>query len=102
MHYAINMEILKGGCVDKEIMLRKLIFIPKPNYDKITIKRFRPISLVNSLFKVADNCVVSRIVSGLENAKTLPPYMSAYRSGHSTTDAIISLQCFNKTSNPVC
>ena len=99
VHYAINMEILKGGCVDKEIMLRKLIFIPKPNYDKITIKRFRPISLVNSLFKVADNCVVSRIVSGLENAKTLPPYMSAYRSGHSTTDAIISLQCFINNAN---
>ena len=92
--HAINSEIYKGKCADKMIMTKRLIFIKKPGVQKITIKRFRPISLLNNFLKVGDACIVNRLIAGLENAKILPSYMSAYRSGHSTIDAILSLQTF--------
>ena len=97
--YAINNQILKGACADKEIMIKRLIFIPKPGVDKKSIKKFRPISLLNSILKLADTCVVNRLVAALENGKVLPSYMFAYRSGYSTTDAIISLQTFIDNAN---
>ena len=97
--HAINNYILKGRCEGKAIMIKRLIFIPKPGVNKKTIKKYRPISLLTSLLKLADTCVVNRLVTSLENAKILPPYMFAYRSGFSTTDAIISLQSFIDNAN---
>ena len=90
---AINCEVLKGECEGKLIMRRNLIFIPK-NIEQITIKRHRPISLLNSCLKLADTCIVQRLVLGLQNANILPPSMSAYRKGHSICDANLSLQTF--------
>ena len=97
--HAINNQILTGYCVNKQIMIKRLIFIPKPGVNKKSIKKFRPISLLNSILKLADTCVVNRLVASLENGKILPPYMFAYRSGFSTTDAIISLQTFIDNAN---
>ena len=91
---AINQEILEGQCQGKSIMQRRIIFIPKPNSEKINIKRFRPISLLNLTFRLADTCIVRRLCAGLERGKILPSFVSAYRKGHSVLDAIISLQCF--------
>ena len=91
--HSLNHELLEGKCADKEIMLRKIIFLAKPT-NKITIKRWRPISLMNGLYKVADSCIVNRLVVGLQNGNILPPFMSAYRAGFSTLDAILSLQTF--------
>ena len=96
--HAINNELFAGKCEGKEIMLRRLIFIPKPT-DKITIKRYRPISLLSSFYKLGDSCAVNRLVSGLQNAKIFPPYMSAYRPGFSTIDSILSLQTFIDNAN---
>ena len=96
--HAINYELFAGKCEGKDIMLRRLIFIPKPT-DKITIKRFRPISLLSSFYKLGDSCAVNRLVSGLQNAKIFPPYMSAYRPGFSTLDSILSLQTFIDNAN---
>ena len=90
---AINCEVLKGDCQGKLIMRRNLIFIPK-NIEQITIKRHRPISLLNSSLKLADTCIVQRLVLGLQNGNILPPCMSAYRKGHSICDANLSLQTF--------
>ena len=96
--HAINNELFAGKCKGKDIMLRRLIFIPKPT-DKITIKRYRPISLLSAFYKLGDSCAVNRLVVGLQNAKILPPYMSAYRSGFSTIDSILSLQTFIDNAN---
>ena len=90
---AINCEVLKGECEGKLIMRKNLIFIPK-NIEQITIKRHRPISLLNSCLKLADTCIVQRLVLGLQNANILPPSMSAYRKEHSICDANLSLQTF--------
>ena len=68
---AVNDEILKGKCAGKILMSRNLICIPKNN-DEITIKAFRPISLINSTLKVADACIVQRLNIGLQNANVLP------------------------------
>ena len=97
--HAINTQILKGKCEGKEIMIKRIIFIPKPGVNKKTIKKFRPISLLSSILKLADTCVVNRLVASLDNAKILPPYMYAYRAGFSTTDAILSLQTFIDNAN---
>ena len=74
-------------------MRRNLIFIPK-NVEQITIKKHRPISLLNSTLKLADTCIVQRLVLGLQNANVLPSSMSAYRKGHSIADANLSLQTY--------
>ena len=91
---AVNKEIFEGQCKGKSVMQRRIIFIPKPNSEKINIKRFRPISLLNLTFRLADTCLVRRLGAGLERGKILPSFVSAYRKGHSVLDAIISLQCF--------
>ena len=96
--HSINNELFSAKCVGKEVMLRRMIFIPKPT-DKITIKRYRPISLLSAFYKLGDSCAVNRLVTGLQNAKILPPYMSAYRSGFSTIDSILSLQTFIDNAN---
>ena len=96
--HSINNELFLGKCEGKDVMLRRLIFIPKPT-DKITIKRYRPISLLSAFYKLGDSCAVNRLVTGLQNAKILPPYMSAYRSGFSTIDSILSLQTFIDNAN---
>ena len=90
---AVNCELLKGSCCEKPIMRRNLIFIPK-NVEQITIKKHRPISLLNSTLKLADTCIVQRLVLGLQNANVLPSSMSAYRKGHSIADANLSLQTY--------
>lgn len=90
---AVNCEMLEGKCYGKPIMRRNLIFIPK-SVEQITIKRYRPISLLNSTLKLADTCIVQRLVLGLQNANILPSGMSAYRKGHSICDANLSLQSF--------
>ena len=92
--FAINNELCEGLCQGKEIMQRRIIFIPKPNSEKINIKRFRPISLLNLNLRLADTCITRRLTAGLERGKILPSFVSAYRKGHSVVDAIISLQCF--------
>ena len=97
--YAINNQLLRGACAEKDVMIKRLIFIPKPGVNKNTIKKYRPISLLNSILKLADTCIVSRLVASLENGKVLPPYMFAYRTGFSTTDAILSLQTFIDNAN---
>ena len=96
--HAINNELFTGKCAGKDIMLRRLIFIPKPT-DKITIKKWRPISLLSAFYKLGDCCAVNRLVSGLQNAKILPPFMTAYRAGFSTIDSILSLQTFIDNAN---
>ena len=95
----INEQVLQGLCSDKPLMERRIICIPKPNSTKQTIKRFRPISLLSSLYKLADSCIVARLVAALENNKILPPYAFAYRRGLSSTDAILSLQAFIENAN---
>ena len=95
----INEQVLQGLCSDKPLMERRIICIPKPNSTKQTIKRFRPISLLSSLYKLADSCIVARLVAALENNKILPSYAFAYRRGLSSTDAILSLQAFIENAN---
>ena len=89
----VDSELLKGLCAEKKICERNLIFLPKNN-GQITIKAHRPISLLNSAYKLGDSCIVQRLTTGLENAKVLPPCMSAYRKSHSISDANLSLQTF--------
>ena len=90
---AVNDEILKGECGGKLLMRRNLIFIPK-SIEQITIKKYRPISLLNSTLKLADTSIVQRLVLGLQNANILTSDMSAYRKGHSISDANLSLQTY--------
>ena len=95
---AVNDEILKGKCQGKEIMERKIIFIPKPQSKKDCVKKYRPISLISAVLKTADMAIVNRIVSSLHKNNILPGYMNAYRKGFGTLDGIITLKCFIENS----
>ena len=50
---ALNDQMCLGDIKDKPIKDRKKIFIPKPS-DRIDIKRYRPISLLNTLYRLCD------------------------------------------------
>ena len=55
---ATNEEILQGKCNGKEIMQRKLIFLEKQQSKRECIKKYRPISLISAVLKVADATIV--------------------------------------------
>ena len=98
---AINEEILQGRCHGKEIMQRKLIFIEKQNSKRECVKKYRPISLISAVLKVADATIVNRIVSSLNNNNILPGYVCAYRKGFSTLDGILTLKCYIENDKKV-
>ena len=75
-------------------MQRKLIFLEKQQSKRECIKKYRPISLISAVLKVADATIVNRIVSSLHNNNILPGYVCAYRRGFSTLDGILTLKCF--------
>ena len=66
------------------------IFIPKP-VDRLDIKKFRPISLLNTLYRVSDICLKQRLTYVLESSNIFSPNTYAYRKSFSILNAILTL-----------
>ena len=69
---------------------RTIIFIPKPT-DRLDIKKVRPISLLNTLYRVADICLTQRLNYVLESSNIFSHNTYTYRKSFSIPDAILTL-----------
>ena len=87
---AINDQMCVGETQDKPINDRNIIFIPKPS-DRIDIKRYRPISLLNTLYRLCDICLTQRITRAIEQSNIFSHNTYAYRRSFSIPDAILTL-----------
>ena len=87
---AINEQMLTGNSENKEVNNRNMIFIPKPS-DQIDIKRYRPISLLNTLFRLGDICLTQRLTNIIEKFNIFSHNTYAYRKSFSIPDAILTL-----------
>ena len=87
---AINEEMFSGNSNGKAVNKRTIIFIPKPT-DRLDIKKIRPISLLNTLYRVADICLTQRLNYVLESSNIFSHNTYAYRKSFSIPDAILTL-----------
>ena len=87
---ALNDQMCIGDTKDKPINDRNIIFIPKPS-DRIDIKKYRPISLLNTLYRLCDICLTQRITRVIEDSNIFSHNTYAYRRSFSIPDAIITL-----------
>ena len=53
------------------------------------ISNFRPVSILNTFFKIYEKVIKDQLVSGLD--KYLSPFISAYRKGYSTQHVLTRL-----------
>ena len=67
--------------------------------DRSDLNNFRPISILSALSKIAEKVVCTQLASYLTCNELLSPYQYAYRSCHSTEDAM--LDAVNWISNKI-
>ena len=79
------------------------IIIPlhKPGKDKTQLESYRPVCLTNTIAKLAERMICTRLRYDLESRKALSPCQSGFRTGRSTVDPLLRLVCdaqhgFNK------
>ena len=87
---ALNDQMCLGDTKDKPINDRNIIFIPKPT-ERTDIKRYRPISLLNTLYRLCDICLTQRITCMIEDSNIFSHNIYAYRRSFSIPDAILTL-----------
>ena len=87
---ALNDHMCVGDTKDKPISDRKIIFIPKLT-ERIDIKRYRPISLLNTLYRLCDICLTQRITCMIKESEIFSNNIYAYRRFFSIPDAILTL-----------
>ena len=78
--------MFSGNSNDKAVNERTIIFILKP-VNRLDIKKFRPISLLNTLYTVADICLTQR----LESSNIFSQNTYTYRKSCSIPDAILNI-----------
>ena len=83
---------LNSGCVPHEFkhaIVRPLL--KKPNLDPENLKNYRPVSNLPFLSKVLEKIVLLQLTAHLVSNNLLEPFQSAYRKGHSTETALLSV-----------
>jgi len=69
--------------------LAKVINIPKPNKDKKMPQNYRPISLLNSLGKVTERVILSKLQTFMLDNSLLIDEQFGFRGKHSTTHQLV-------------
>ena len=87
---ALNDQMCLGETQDKPINDRNIIIIPKPS-DRIDIKRYRLITLLNTLYRLCDICLTQRITRVIEQSNIFSHNTYAYRRSFSIPNAILTL-----------
>ena len=78
-----------------------IVMIPKPLKDHSKPGNHRPISLLNTLSKLLERLILTRILSWLTNSNLISQYQAGFRKGRQTKDQILRLvqdgiEAFNK------
>ena len=68
-----------------------IIMIPKPLKDPTSPDSYRPISLLNTLSKILERVVLTRILKFTNANRIINIYQSGFRSHHQTKDQILRL-----------
>ena len=79
----LNDSIEKGEISD-DWLDSHLSAVPKPGKDLSSIKGYRVITMQNTVGKLLEKIVASRLARQLEEKKALPPTLGSYRSGKDT------------------
>lgn len=69
----------------------KILAFPKPGKDKKNPKNYRPISLLNTMSKVFEKVLLTRIMKFINKYKLLPDEQFGFRKNHSTGHALLRL-----------
>ena len=86
--HLINISIITGTIHDR---LKEAIIIPiHKKGDKNDPNNYRPISLINAISKILEKIVAFQLRKYLENNHLLNNQQFGFRTGHSTTHAMIS------------
>ena len=73
----------------KIAQITPLLKKPKLNADELS--NYRPISNLNNILKLLERLFLARLQSHLINSPHYNPLQSAYRTGHSTETALLTL-----------
>mgnify|MGYP003953543213 CR=1 FL=1 len=87
----LNLSLSKGIFPEK---FKKAIVIPlikKSSLPKNCLKNYRPVSNLNYISKLLEKIVANQIKSHLSTNNLHNPKQSAYREGHSTESALLSV-----------
>jgi hypothetical protein len=66
--------------------------IKKPSLNRNELRNYRPVSNIRYLGKLIEKAVSSQLVEYIESNNLAEPLQSAYRSGHGTETALVSVQ----------
>ena len=83
---------LQTGCVPASFKTALVTpLLKKPNLDKNDLKNYRPVSNLPFLSKITEKVVLKQLLQHLQNNHLLEPFQSAYRTGHNTETALLSV-----------
>jgi hypothetical protein len=88
----VNRSLNSGVFPDsfKSAIVRPLL--KKPSLDREQLKNYRPVSNLAFVSKVIEKAVAQQLNSHLQINALMEPMQSAYRAGHSTETALLSIQ----------
>jgi hypothetical protein len=88
----VNRSLTTGVFPDsfKRAIVRPLL--KKPSLDREQLKHYRPVSNLAFVSKVIEKAVAQQLTDHLRVNTLMEPKQSAYRSGHSTETALLSIQ----------
>ncbi|CAH1720846.1 unnamed protein product [Aphis gossypii] len=85
-------KIWSSGAIPKKWKHSIVIPIPKPNKNKFETKSYRPISLLNTMVKVLEKIIDSRLRWFLEKNNLLDPRQNGFRRHRSTSNTLHDIQ----------
>lgn len=85
---AIFNKCLELGYFPEKWKIALVTCIPKPGKDKSKVESYRPISLLNTIGKLFEKLIKSRIEKYLEDSNILPNEQFGFRNSHSTVHQV--------------
>ena len=82
------------GKFPKDWQYATIIPIPKHGKDLVEPNNYRPIALTSCLCKTLERMINKRLIWFLESNNHILRFQSGFRSGHSATDNLVSLETF--------
>jgi hypothetical protein len=82
---------LKSGHVPKIWKEASVVMIPKPMKDHTKVENYRPISLLNTLSKLVERIIQSRILLWQSEKKIISKFQCGFRKKHQTRDHLLRI-----------
>lgn len=103
LHYIIN-AVLKLSHFPQSFKNAKIVPIHKPGKPKNDPSSYRPISLLNTLSKVVEKVILTRLQHVLDEHQTITDIQFGFRASHSTTHQVARITThiatqYNKNKN---